>query len=114
MFLLKLLLVATLAYVTNAADSYGLVIDAGSSGSRIWCFRWSGRNFETLPIPVTTPIQVVGFSSKTTPGVSTAQGRTNLVSLLNYAEGKLGALGVSFSSVPIFLKGKSYKRYALT
>lgn len=93
------------------ATSYGAVIDAGSSGSRIYLFSWEPRSFQGLPT-LTTPVQVVFVSvPQGVPGIDTAAGRASLPDLLVKAKEKLNGLGVfDYSQVPLFLKATAGMR----
>ena len=86
---------------------YGCIIDAGSSGSRIYVYKWPIRSFSSLPIPLTQVYQTALFVEKVRPGLS---------SFLNNPEGagpvieKLLAdakphipKGISLSTVPVYL-----------
>ena len=56
---------------SSAANfGYGCVIDAGSSGSRIYVYRWPARKFDTLPPSVTQVEREALFSEKKSPGIS--------------------------------------------
>jgi hypothetical protein len=65
------------ASVTTANMAFGCVIDAGSSGTRIYVYKWPKRVFKQLSIPLTsvykTPVLNYNRNGKNgkTPGIST-------------------------------------------
>lgn len=73
------LVVAGLAGSTD----YGIVIDAGSTGSRLHLFSWPARVFEKVPASLTIPVDALVTSPRVNPGISTGQeGITALQNLI--------------------------------
>jgi hypothetical protein len=109
-----LLLALSSAPRASASLQYGSVIDAGSSGSRIFIFSWDARTFPSLPPPVTTPVEVVFDSQRVVePGVDTPAGRQALPRLLELGRARLEALGLSsadIGAVPLYLKATAGMR----
>ena len=65
----------------DSGDQYGIVIDAGSSGSRIQIYKWQnadsamkGAKEEVVSSPPKI-VQEKGWSRKTSPGISTFGGK---------------------------------------
>ncbi len=81
--------VAALAFVALvggawAAKSFGVVIDAGSTGSRIHVFSWPKREGEALPKDITVPIE---FATEDCPDpITDPAGITELDGLLAFAK----------------------------
>ena len=93
--------------------SYGIQMDAGSSGTRIYVFRWTARVFASLPPSMTQVTNPASkgqeWQKKQKPGIShfasnwTGAGE-NVVPLLDYAKDILAGEGVTdLSTVPLFL-----------
>lgn len=59
------------AYDDTHTYVYGLIIDAGSSGSRIYTYAWLQRKDTGLPDLVTAPVNQTQWSYKISPGLST-------------------------------------------
>jgi hypothetical protein len=108
-----LLLIFCMAFA-SADMQYGCMIDAGSTGSRIYVYRWNARSFPQLPPPVTTPIEVVAYVlDPVQTRVDTPEGRAALPQLLDKARSKLAELGLSsadISAIPLFLKATAGMR----
>lgn len=110
---MRCLLLGLLSAFAGAAFQYGSVIDAGSSGSRIYLFRWDARSFPSLPPPLSTPVEILFFSLRGVAGVDTPAGRAALPQLLEWARGQLLVLGVSAAEIaatPLFLKATAGMR----
>lgn len=87
----------------------GMVIDAGSGGSRLHVFRWEPRIFKTLPPEISYPSQDEKWTSRMSPGIADLAGHpdlitSHLVNLLNFAKSTLSGSEDSFKDYPIFFK----------
>ncbi len=93
---------------------YGCIIDAGSTSSRIYVYRWDSRAFPQLPPPVSAPIQVFDFVlNSVETRVDVPEGRAALPKLMDMARSKLAELGLSaldISAVPLFLQATAGMR----
>ena len=116
MRLLLFLLALMGAEFARAQYQYGCVIDAGSTGSRIYVFRWEARQFaiNDMPPPFTSPFEIVAYSPRDVQTrVDTVVGRQNLIKLLQYAQAKLTEQGVSadaMKAAPLYLKATAGMR----
>jgi apyrase len=70
--LVALLIAAVGAYENDADDGFGIVIDAGSGGSRIHVYRWSARVGDPMfpDYPAVSVPREVGEPMKVRPGLS--------------------------------------------
>jgi Golgi nucleoside diphosphatase len=87
--------------------SYGLMFDAGSSGTRLSIFRWATRDFaEILPPPLSTPLELVSYSNRSVAGIDTAAGQAYLPVLLAAAQAYLANVSdpAQWAQFPVFLK----------
>ncbi len=64
------------AQATDAARrNHGLMIDAGSGGSRMHVFQWEPRMFDVIPPPVSYPSSRNKWTGRFKPGLSTLVGK---------------------------------------
>jgi hypothetical protein len=101
------LLAAVVTGVAALSDDrdYALMIDAGSSGSRIRLFSWGERIYKTLPPPLSVPIQQEDFLFKVTPGIGEEAGRAELRKLVSEAktDTQLSSDQSRWENIPIYL-----------
>lgn len=81
---------------------YGCVIDAGSSGSRIYVYRWPVRKFDTLPPSVTQVEREALFSKKKSPGISDPKGLPLLKDLVSLAKAAIPE-DADLKQIPVYL-----------
>eukprot|EP01012_Entosiphon_sulcatum_P005852 TRINITY_DN126_c0_g1_i1.p1 TRINITY_DN126_c0_g1~~TRINITY_DN126_c0_g1_i1.p1 ORF type:complete len:895 (+),score=160.71 TRINITY_DN126_c0_g1_i1:104-2788(+) len=93
-----LLLLATFAVHSSTAQTleYGLTLDAGSSGTRVYIYQWAARTNASFPIVVGAPNQVnqTAWSLKISPGISAFPNNLTglcpyLQPLITYAKSKI-------------------------
>jgi hypothetical protein len=87
----------------------GLVIDAGSGGSRIHVYNWQPRIFKTIPPDLSYPTTDERWSAKMAPGVAEFAGdpaglRAHLAPLIDFAVRTLVGEEVRFGDYPIYFK----------
>jgi hypothetical protein len=88
----------------------GMVIDAGSGGSRLHIFHWTPRIFDKVPPVITFPTQDEMWTANIKPGVSSFvnkpnQLRDHLAGLLDFAIHNLADMKSEFHTMPLFFKG---------
>ena len=80
---------------------YGIQMDAGSTGTRLYVYKWKARIFDTLPPSLTQVYNPKSWSNHIKPGISAG---TSIQPLLDFAIEKLKSEGVTdLSGVPVFL-----------
>lgn len=87
----------------------GLVIDAGSGGSRLHIFNWEPRIFSTLPPPITYPNTDEKWTARMSPGIATLAGSpaliaVHLAALIDFATSSLVGFEDEFADIPLFFK----------
>ena len=87
----------------------GMVIDAGSGGSRLHIFRWEPRIFKTVPPPISYPTSDEKWTNKIRPGIaelatSNKDIKDHIIQLLHFAKVTLADQKEDFDKFPIFFK----------
>ncbi|KAG5177862.1 nucleoside phosphatase GDA1/CD39, partial [Tribonema minus] len=54
----------------TSAVAHGMIIDAGSGGSRLHVFRWGSRQFDSAPPPISYPFSNNDWCNRLRPGIS--------------------------------------------
>ena len=88
---------------STTALTYGLLFDAGSTGTRLSIFAWPARIFPHAMPNVSEPISLVYFSDRSYPGIDQPAGRAFLSELLAEAEQYLAEYTESFNTFPLYL-----------
>ena len=100
---------------TAGANPWALLIDAGSTGSRLHLYEWESRVFETLPPPLSKPFTSELWTERMKPGLSTfatdPQGAAeSLAPLIEFAKTELSSVESDWGTFPIFLKATAGMR----
>eukprot|EP00611_Tribonema_gayanum_P019459 TRINITY_DN3371_c0_g1_i1.p1 TRINITY_DN3371_c0_g1~~TRINITY_DN3371_c0_g1_i1.p1 ORF type:complete len:128 (-),score=21.41 TRINITY_DN3371_c0_g1_i1:1052-1435(-) len=61
----------------TSAVAHGMIIDAGSGGSRLHVFRWGSRQFDSAPPPISYPFSKNDWCNRLRPGISSYAGATS-------------------------------------
>ena len=105
-----LLLLAGAAAKTKAdvvdrddATTFGILIDAGSTGSRVHIYQWEKRDFNTLPPPLSLPLTSERWTERIKPGLSdynddAERAAKTLIPLIETAKRTLGNYKHAWSS----------------
>lgn len=89
--------------------AYGILIDAGSSGSRVYVYEWEPRISDSPVPPLSSPLGQLAWSKHETPGISEYDDNPEdvgdcLGGLIQFAQDVLQGQEVRFREFPIFLK----------
>ena len=97
-------------HVDDEEYGYGVAIDAGSSGSRLYVYRWPTNKRQSHDDQFTKVEREAIYSEEVTPGISAdnGQGIQQLQTLVNLAKTAIPA-NIDISTIPIYLgaTGKS-------
>lgn len=92
----------------KTSTTRGLVIDAGSGGSRLHIFNWAPRVFDSLPPPISFPTTEELWTARMSPGIATLVGleavSAHLAPLIDFARSSLVGFEDDFDDIPIFFK----------
>jgi len=96
-------------------NPWALLIDAGSTGSRMHLYEWSPRVFGTLPPPISKPFTSEVWTERMQPGISTFADNYEgvgvaLTPLIDFAKTQLMHLADKWDTFPIFLKATAGMR----
>ena len=95
--------------------TFGILIDAGSTGSRVHIYQWEKRDFRTLPPPLTLPLTSERWTERIRPGLSdfnddAEKAARTLVPLIETAKRTLGNYKHAWFSYPIYVKATAGMR----
>lgn len=87
----------------------GMVIDAGSGGSRLHVFTWEPRIFNTVPPPLSYPQPNEKWTVRIDPGIHNFaddmnQVANHLIKLIDYAKVALAGYENEFADYPLYFK----------
>lgn len=88
---------------------HGLIIDAGSTGSRLHLYEWPSRRFKNVPPPISYPLTSNRWTDRLAPGISSFAKNPqdvgqSLSKMVDFARDMLRGKEHQFHSYPIFLK----------
>jgi len=99
----------------SARTCLGLLIDAGSGGSRLHIYRWAPRLFDKVPPPITYPTPDEKYTGRMNVGIATiatlpktARGAAvaaHLAPLIDFAKQQVGGDESDFGGFPFYFKG---------
>ena len=100
--------------VSNDAE-FGLLIDAGSTGSRLHVYEWPKRVFSTLPPPITHPLTSELWTKRRAPGISSLAddpkaAAETLLPLIEHAKVLLRHYQKDWHRFPIWVKATAGMR----
>ena len=89
------------------ATTKGMVIDAGSGGSRLHVYTWKPRRFSSVPPPLSYPEGNEKWTARMSPGISTFAHdldkiALHLAPLIAFAKTTLAGYEAEFSQFPIY------------
>ena len=92
-----------------ATVTHGMIIDAGSTGSRMHVYKWPARVFKHLPPDITYPKTRSHWTERQAPGLSTFAGDPSSVGnalkpLIDFAKGILKDEEERWGTFPVYLK----------
>ena len=85
---------------------YGILFDAGSTGTRLTINRWPLREFSSnvpIPPPFPVPITTYAYSNRNNPGINLPAGRAALAGMLVQAQVQLANESSRWATFPVFL-----------
>ena len=94
---------------------FGLLIDAGSTGSRLHIYEWPERVFHSIPPPLSHPITSERWTDRMKPGISAfaadpAGAARTLRPLIAWARDELADFKDRWAEFPIWLKATAGMR----
>ena len=95
--------------------TFGILIDAGSTGSRMHIYEWSSRTFSEIPPPLSLPLTSERWSERIRPGLSAfgaepSKAAKTLAPLLDKAKEELAGYEDYWSEYPIYVKATAGMR----
>jgi len=97
-------------------NSWALLIDAGSTGSRMHLYEWAPRVYSKLPLenPISKPITSEKWTERLRPGLSAftdpVEAATSLKPLIDFAKENLADAKDYWHTYPIYLKATAGMR----
>lgn len=97
------------AFGSPTTSTRGMVIDAGSGGSRLHVFQWKPRVFSTVPPPLSYPESNEHWTARMDPGIHTFTNNLagvgqHLAPLIDFARIMLVGSEQEFDNYPIYFK----------
>lgn len=99
----------------DANADFGLLIDAGSTGSRLHVYEWPRRVFSTIPPPISHPVTSERWTKRRSPGISSLvddpqKAAESLMPLINHATKILKHYKSRWKTFPIWVKATAGMR----
>ena len=96
-------------------NPWALLIDAGSTGSRLHLYEWAPRVFNHVPPPLSKPITSEKWTERLHPGISSfadepSKAAESLAPLIAFAMRELSGAATHWNTFPIFLKATAGMR----